>query len=90
MLASGTYIKEAILRKYDEVISIFNNCGKLPTSLLDTVAKHHERLIKKRQEFSEEFCQVVVSGKNVKTFENQNIIFMLLIVQENLFCLELN
>lgn len=66
MLASGTDIKETILRQYDEVISIVNNCGKLPASLLETVAKHHERLLEKRKEFSEELCQVVVSGKKEK------------------------
>lgn len=63
MLASGTDIKETILRQYDEVISIFDNGGKLPGSLRETVYKQHKRLVEKRKEFSEEFCQVVVSGK---------------------------
>lgn len=68
MLASGTDIKETILRQYDEVISILNNCGKLPASIRETVVndKQHERLIAKRKEFSEELCQVVISGKKIK------------------------
>lgn len=63
MLASGTDIRDTILRQYDEVISIFDNGGNLPASLRETVQKHQGRLTKKRKEFSEEFCQVVVSGK---------------------------
>lgn len=66
MLASGTDIKETILRQYDEVISILNKCGKLPASIRETVDKQHERLIAKRKEFSEELCQVVISGKKIK------------------------
>lgn len=63
MLSSGNDIKEAILRQYDEVISIFDNCGELPASLREKIEKLREKLIEKRKEFSEEFCQVVVSGK---------------------------
>lgn len=73
MLASSTDIKETLLRQYDEVISICNNCGKLPTSLRETVDKHHERLIQKRKEFSEELCQVVVSGKKIKRDKTESI-----------------
>lgn len=65
MLASGTDIKETILSKHDDIISIFVNGGKLPGSLRETVDKHHKRLIEKRKEFSEELCQVVVSGKKI-------------------------
>eukprot|EP00105_Crassostrea_gigas_P029776 XP_011451822.1 PREDICTED: uncharacterized protein LOC105345389 [Crassostrea gigas] len=63
MLASDTDIKETILSKHDDIISIFVNGGKLPRSLRETVDKHHKRLIEKRKEFSEELCQVVVSGE---------------------------
>lgn len=66
MLASGTDIKETIVRQYDEIISIFDNSGKLPASLCEAVDKHHKRLVEKRKEFSEELCQVVVSGKKIK------------------------
>lgn len=65
MLASDTDIKETILSKHDDIISIFVNGGKLPRSLRETVDKHHKRLIEKRKEFSEELCQVVVSGKKI-------------------------
>lgn len=74
MLASGTDIKETILRQYDEVISIFNNGGNLPASLRETVDKHHKRLVEKRKEFSEELCQVVVSGKIITRDKTEMII----------------
>lgn len=63
MLSSGNDIKEAILRQYDEVINIFENCSELPASLRETIEELREKLIEKRKEFLEEFCQVVVSGK---------------------------
>lgn len=42
MLSSGNDIKEAILKQYDEVINIFENCGELPASLRETI----EELVK--------------------------------------------
>lgn len=61
--ASFRHIKERILRQYDEVFNLLNNSGKLPASLREKVKKLHEKLIEKRKEFTEEFCQIVVSGK---------------------------
>lgn len=70
MLSSGIDIKEKLLRQYDQVTSITDNCSKLPANLREPVEKLREKLIKKRKELSEEFCQLVVSGKLLVVFEN--------------------
>ena len=65
MLASDILIREKILKLYDDVIGTLRNLNPLPADLRDTLQEDEllERTREKRKAFSEDHCQVVVSGR---------------------------
>nr|XP_022304316.1 uncharacterized protein LOC111111559 [Crassostrea virginica] len=65
MLASDILIREKILKLYDDVIGTLRNLNPLPADLRDTLQEDEllERTREKRKAFSEDHCQVVVSGE---------------------------
>ena len=68
MLASDILIREKILKLYDDVIGTLRNLNPLPSDLRDTLQEDDllERTREKRKAFSEDHCQVVVSGRLTK------------------------
>ena len=69
MLASDILIREKILKLYGDVIGTLRNLNPLPSDLRDTLQEDEllERTREKRKAFSEDHCQVVVSGRLTKT-----------------------
>lgn len=65
MLASDISIREKILKLYDDVIGTLKNLNPLPADLRTTLQDDDllERTKERRKAFSEDHCQVVVSGR---------------------------